>query len=39
MPDQFKVPVISYRNFYNKDKARFAEWKHGNVPTWFKKEI
>ena len=42
MPDQFKVPgypIISYRNFYNKDKARFAEWKHGNIPTWFKKEI
>lgn len=29
-------PVISYRNYYNGDKARFATWKSPSViPEWF----
>lgn len=39
MPDQFKInndPVLSYRNFYIKDKSRFAKWKLGNIPDWYK---
>ena len=42
MPDEFisnDNPVLSYRVFYNKDKARFAKWKKGNTPYWFKNEI
>lgn len=29
-------PVEAYRVYYIKDKARFAKWKTGNVPEWFK---
>jgi hypothetical protein len=38
MPDELKkgTPVDSYRNYYIKDKSRFAKWKMGNVPEWFK---
>jgi len=38
MPDEFKIgddPVLSYRNFYIKDKSRFAKWKLGNIPEWY----
>lgn len=37
MPNQFKTGSVvqSYRNYYNGDKSRFAEWKHGNTPSWF----
>ena len=41
MPEKYKISgdaVASYRNFYNKDKSRFAKWKHGNVPEWFVNE-
>lgn len=41
VPEKFKInddPVLSYRNFYNKDKSRFAKWKNGNVPFWFVNE-
>ena len=27
--------VIHYRNYYVRDKARFATWKRRNVPQWF----
>lgn len=37
MPDQYKCGnvVESYREFYRKDKSRFATWKLNNVPNWF----
>lgn len=38
MPEELKVPgdaVKAYRAFYNRDKAPFATWKHGNIPNWF----
>lgn len=41
MPDVYKIdddPVLSYRNYYNKDKSRFAKWKNGNIPFWFVNE-
>ena len=31
-------PVEGYREYYNKEKSRFAKWKLGNVPYWFKNE-
>jgi hypothetical protein len=38
MPDVYKHrdPVRSYRNYYMGEKARFAKWKTGNVPVWWK---
>jgi len=41
MDDKYKKPDIveSYRNFYNKDKSRFATWsKNRSEPSWFKNE-
>lgn len=38
MPDPYKIPgdaVTAYRNFYRGEKAGFAKWKLGDVPTWF----
>lgn len=28
-------PISEYRNFYNRDKARFCTWKNRPVPYWF----
>lgn len=28
-------PVSEYRNFYNRDKARFCTWKNRPIPEWF----
>jgi len=45
MKDEYKIyqeesrldPVASYRNYYLKDKVRFAKWEpHANTPIWFK---
>jgi len=45
MKDEYKVyydecrldPVASYRNYYLKDKVRFAKWEPlANTPIWFK---
>lgn len=41
MPDHIKIPgksLESYRAFYKLEKARFAKWKLGNIPEWFKNE-
>lgn len=40
MPEQFRGPstVLAYREFYNKDKSRFAQWRYSEVPYWFKPE-
>lgn len=39
MPEQYKSKdtVISYRNYYNGEKLKFAKWKLGNKPKWVKK--
>jgi hypothetical protein len=28
-------PVTSYRNYYIREKSRFAAWKLGNIPAWY----
>jgi len=37
MPDKYKVDCVvqSYRNYYNGEKAYFAKWKDGYIPSWF----
>tara|TARA_B100000085_G_C18413925_1_gene459795 strand:+ start:156 stop:704 length:549 start_codon:yes stop_codon:yes gene_type:complete len=38
MKEEYKInedAVASYRNYYKKDKVRFAKWKLNNVPSWF----
>ena len=38
MPNAYKHkdPVRSYRAYYIGEKARFAKWKTGNIPSWWK---
>lgn len=39
MPEEYKVPgdpVQSYRNYYLGSKVRFAKWRHGPEPSWWK---
>ena len=41
MPEPYRLsgdPVQAYRNFYMGEKARFARWKHGNTPAWYRPE-
>ena len=41
MPDIYKDDhdaVNAYRNYYNGTKTRFAKWKNGKVPHWFRSE-
>ena len=37
MPDHCKNDdvVKAYRNYYIKEKSKFAEWKNSSVPNWF----
>lgn len=38
MKDEYKISddaVECYREYYIKDKVRFAKWKKGNVPSWW----
>jgi hypothetical protein len=37
MPDYCKTDSVveSYRNYYIKEKSKFAKWKDGNVPEWY----
>ena len=38
MREDYKIssnPVECYREYYLKDKVRFAKWKKGNVPSWW----
>ena len=42
MNDDYKVnldPVASYRNYYIKDKSRFAKWKYTQEPSWYSKGL
>lgn len=37
MPDSCKInddPVLSYRNYYNKEKKHLFKWKKREVPNW-----
>ena len=39
MKEEYKIssdPVVCYREYYLKDKVRFAKWKKGNVPLWWR---
>lgn len=38
MPDQYKAddPVMSYRAYYNGEKASIASWKRRGAPTWWR---
>ena len=37
MPEEYKNPnvVEAYRAYYIGEKNGFAEWKNGNVPSWY----
>ena len=38
MKEEYKIskdPVDCYREYYIKDKVRFAKWKKGNIPQWW----
>ena len=38
MKDEFKIStnaIDCYRNYYLKDKIRFAKWKYSEIPTWW----
>jgi hypothetical protein len=39
MPEQYKIsqdPTICYREYYLKNKSKFAKWKNTNPPDWWK---
>jgi hypothetical protein len=38
MKEEFKIstnPVECYREYYNKEKYKFAKWKNTKTPSWF----
>ena len=43
MKEEYKVdndPIKSYRNYYIKDKVRFAKWEpHAKTPLWYKEML
>ena len=43
MKEEYKVdddPIKSYRNYYIKDKVRFAKWEpRAKIPSWFPKKV
>jgi len=42
MDDNYKInndPVRSYRQYYIKDKSRFAKWKYTVEPSWYTKGL
>ena len=42
MNNDYKInndPVLSYRQYYIKDKSRFAKWKYTSEPTWYTKGL
>ena len=41
MPEYCKIPgnpIAAYKNYYIKEKTRFAVWKNGNIPLWFQEK-
>ena len=41
MPEQYRDSdaVEAYRKYYLGDKSRFAKWKMGNMPSWYRENI
>ncbi len=42
MPETYRLddPVASYRNFYLRDKRRFARWERGRpMPAWYRQGL
>ena len=42
MKDEYKIssdPVTCYKEYYIKDKYRFAKWKLGNTPKWYSNQL
>ena len=42
MPENCKVQgnaVKAYRQYYIQEKSRFAKWKMGNVPNWYREGL
>ena len=42
MPDEYKVvgdAVAAYRAYYLGEKSRFAKWKNGNIPNWYREGL
>lgn len=39
MPEEFRMSdreyIVAYRNYYNRDKSRFAKWNYSETPDWF----
>ena len=41
MPEYCKIPnnsIAAYKNYYIKEKTRFATWKNRSVPSWFQQK-
>ena len=41
MPEYCKIPnnpLAAYKNYYIKEKTRFATWKNREIPKWFQKK-
>ena len=41
MPDYCKIPnqpIAAYKNYYIKEKTRFATWKNRSIPLWFQEK-
>ena len=40
MPEEYRCSdaVTAYRKYYVGDKSRFAKWKMGNIPGWYKEK-
>ena len=41
MPDYCKMESVveSYRKYYINEKAKFAKWKDGNIPSWYSEAL
>lgn len=39
MPDPYKLdcPILSYRQYYNKDKVHLFSWKNREIPHWIQR--
>ena len=41
MPEHLKIPgnpIAAYKNYYIKEKVRFATWKNRSIPLWFQQK-
>ena len=41
MPEQYRDDdaVDAYRKYYLGEKSRFAKWKMGDIPSWYKEKL